>query len=224
MRAGNSEFSVSRLFKCMLFDIPEADTFSFERELVKQGLKLIAGTDEAGRGPLAGPVVAACVVLPSDCEYHLFKDSKKLSPASRKKLYAELKKIAAHIGIGIISAAEIDKVNILQASLLAMKKALHELSVAPDYLLVDGKFAVPVSTPQKTLIKGESRSASIAAASIVAKVTRDAMMEEYHLKYPMYNFQQHKGYPTAEHRKCIQEHGPCEIHRRSFKGVSEFFR
>ena len=205
-------------------EIPEPDTFSFERELAKQGRELIAGTDEAGRGPLAGPVVAACVILPPDCDYHLFKDSKKLSPSSRKKLYAELRKIDAHIGIGVMSAAEIDTVNILQASLLAMKKALEELPVNPDYLLVDGKFSVPVSTPQKTLIKGESRSASIAAASIVAKVTRDVLMEEYHIQYPMYNFQKHKGYPTAEHRKYIQEHGPCEIHRRSFKGVREFFR
>ena len=208
----------------MLFDIPESDTFSFERELVKQGQKLIAGTDEAGRGPLAGPVVAACVILPPDCDYHLFKDSKKLSPSSRKKLYAELIDMDTHIGVGMMSASEIDDVNILQASLLAMKKAFDELPGEPDYLLVDGKFTVPISTPQKTLIKGESRSASIAAASIVAKVVRDTLMEEYHLQYPEYNFQKHKGYPTAEHRKRIQKYGPCEIHRCSFKGVREFIR
>jgi len=206
----------------MLFEIEEVDTFSFERQLCKQGRKIIAGTDEAGRGPLAGPVVAASVVLPLDCDYHVFKDSKKLSATARIKLYNKLKEMEADVGVGIVSPAEIDRINILQASLLAMKKAVDNMVLCPDHLLVDGKFSVPVSIPQHTLIKGESRSATIAAASIVAKVVRDSLMEEYHHQYPVYNFLKHKGYPTSEHRSSIELHGPCEIHRRSFKGVKEY--
>jgi len=203
-------------------EFTETDTFSFERELSLQGYKTVAGTDEAGRGPLAGPVVAACVVLPRVCDYKIFRDSKKVSARERKELYQELKKMNAAIGVGLCSTDEIDRLNILQASLFAMKKAMTTLAAVPDYLLVDGKFPVPVFIPQKSLVKGESRSASIAAASIVAKEVRDQMMEEYHRAYPVYNFEKHKGYPTAEHRRLIKEHGPCEIHRRTFKGVREY--
>ncbi len=197
----------------------ESDTFAFERRLIEQGRTVVAGVDEAGRGPLAGPVVAACVVLPKGCDFALFRDSKKLSPKARQRLRLELTRIEALIGVGIVSPAEIDRFNILQASLLAMKLAMEALPVSPDFLLVDGKFPVPVSVSQQPLIKGESRSASIAAASIVAKVTRDQLMEDFHEKYPSYNFRQHKGYPTAAHRQALVEHGPCPIHRRSFKGV-----
>lgn len=197
------------------------DTFAIERSLISQGYATVAGTDEAGRGPLAGPVVAACVILPPRCEYQQFQDSKKLSAKARGELVHRLVALEAAIGVGIVSAAEIDQLNILQASLLAMKKAVERLPVLPDFLLVDGKFTVPMAVPQKALVKGDSRSASISAASIVAKVTRDAIMEEYHLKYPRYNFARHKGYPTAEHRRIIREIGPCPIHRQSFKPVRD---
>ena len=206
-----------------LWPDPDIDTFLFERDLQQQGYDLIAGLDEVGRGPLAGPVVAACVVLPAGCDYKIFRDSKKLTPTARIRLFNELTRMDAAVGVGMTSREEIDEVNILQASLFAMRKAIAVLPERPDFLLVDGTFPVPVSIPQQTLIKGESKSASIAAASIVAKVTRDRLMEEYHLQYPQYNFNKNKGYPTAEHRRALREHGPCSIHRRSFRGVREHF-
>lgn len=197
------------------------DTFAIERSLWQGGYATVAGADEAGRGPLAGPVVAACVVLPRDCDYGRFRDSKQLSHAAREELAGVLVGLDAQIGVGVVDAAEIDRINILQASLLAMRLAVEQLPHAPDFLLVDGKFTVPMPIPQRALIKGESRSASIAAASIVAKVRRDAIMDHYHDQFPQYNFQQHKGYPTAEHRRIIREIGPCSIHRLSFKPVRE---
>lgn len=200
----------------------ETDSFSFERELSSQGFGIIAGTDEAGRGPLAGPVVAACVVLPEGCDFIQFKDSKKTSSSERVRLYNLLLDIGADIGVGYGTVEDISKINILQASLLAMKNSVAALAVKPDFLLVDGKFPVPQSISQKSLVKGESRSASIAAASIVAKEERDRLMEKYHLQYPQYNFAKHKGYPTLEHRRLIEKHGPCKIHRSSFKGVREY--
>jgi len=205
-----------------------ADTFHLERTLIKRGYPCVAGLDEAGRGPLAGPVVAGCVVLPVECDYRCFKDSKKLSPARRQSLFETLYSMNAGIGVAVVSAEEIDRVNILQASLQAMTRAISDMaerrqSGLPDFLLVDGTFNVPVDLPQQTLIKGESKSASIAAASIIAKVTRDALMAGYHERYPMYNFFRNKGYPTAEHRLAIKQYGPCPLHRRTFKGVREFF-
>lgn len=181
----------------------------------------MAGTDEAGRGPLAGPVVAASVILPVQCRYDQFLDSKKLTPLRRRELCATLADMGAMVGVAVVSAAEIDRLNILQASLLAMKKAVSLLPVVPDFLLVDGKFTVPLHLPQQALVRGESRSASIAAASIVAKVTRDELMERYHQEYPQYNFNRHKGYPTAEHRRIMARIGPCPIHRQSFRPVRE---
>ena len=202
-------------------DFVETDTFSFERHLFDQGFKVVAGTDEAGRGPLAGPVVAACVILPVDCDFSLFKDSKKTSARQRAHLYDLLHGIGADIGVGYGTVEDIEKLNILQASLLAMKNAVEKLVAKPDFLLVDGKFPVPLFMPQKSLVKGESRSASIAAASIIAKEERDRLMEGYHRQYPSYNFAKHKGYPTTEHRRLLAKYGPCEIHRRTFKGVRE---
>lgn len=202
--------------------LQEDDSFSFERSLWNQGYALVAGTDEAGRGPLAGPVVAASVILPRECNYRRFKDSKKLSAQARTELLSELEEIGALIGIGIVSASDIDRLNILRASLQAMKIAVEKLSVPPDFLLVDGKFPVPLAMPQQPLVKGDSRSASVAAASIVAKVTRDAIMEEFHERFPIYNFKENKGYPTAEHRRIIKEYGPCELHRQSYKPVKEY--
>lgn len=199
----------------------ESDTFAFERALNLQGYARVAGADEAGRGPLAGPVVAAAVILPRGCEFAVFRDSKQLPPPERARLFLHLREIGAEIGVGVCLVEEIDRLNILRASLLAMKKALEELLARPDFLLVDGKFPVPALVPQKCLVRGDSRSASIAAASIVAKEVRDRLMAECHQRYPQYNFARHKGYPTAEHRRLLKEHGPCAIHRRTFKGVRE---
>lgn len=197
----------------------ETDNFRYEKSLRRCGITQIGGCDEVGRGPLAGPVVAACVVLPSDCTHHLFLDSKVLSHKKRVYLNEYLHEIQAGIGLGIVNAQEIDRLNILQASLLAMKKAVQQLSPVPNYLLVDGKFNVPITIDQETLIKGESKSASIAAASIVAKVYRDTMMIEMDQRWPEYKFKSNKGYPTKAHRQALKEYGPCPIHRKTFKGV-----
>ena len=201
---------------------PEPDTYSLERSLRQKGYQLIAGLDEVGRGPLAGPVVAACVILQENCDNSSFVDSKTINAKNRSRLYKELKQNGAQISVGVVSETDIDRLNILQASLLAMKKAILTMPVQPDFLLVDGNQPVPISIPQQSLVKGESKSASIAAASIVAKVVRDEMMDQYHLQYPEYNFQKNRGYPTLEHRNAIKIYGPCAIHRQSFKCVKEF--
>lgn len=205
-----------------LFEPVEPGTFAFELGLADRGYKAVAGVDEAGRGPLAGPVVAGAVILPIDCQYDQFKDSKKLSPQVREKLFVVLQEMAIPVGVGLASPEEIDRINILQASLLAMKRAVLALDCQPDYLLVDGKFQVPLALPQQALVKGESKSASIAAASIIAKVSRDRLMAQYHQQFPEYHFDRHKGYPTALHRQLVKKLGPCKIHRRTFKGVREF--
>ncbi|NNK14144.1 MAG: ribonuclease HII [Desulfofustis sp.] len=201
------------------------DNFTFERLLRQRGFTRIAGTDEAGRGPLAGPVVAASVILPPNDNPALFCDSKQTTALQRSELRDYLERIGAEIGVGIVSSRTIDKINILQASLLAMKESLADLSRAgsePDFVLVDGNQKLLITTPQETLVKGDARSASIGAASIVAKITRDAIMAEYERRYPGYNFAANKGYTTKEHRLAIRAHGPCPVHRYSFKGVKEF--
>ena len=204
----------------------EGDTLHYERLLRAQGFEVVAGLDEAGRGPLAGPVVAGCAILDGESDHRLFEDSKKLSEKKREELFAILVQSGTPHGVGIVSAREIDRINILQASLLAMKRAVEDcekrFSRKASFLLVDGKFTVPLSLPQQALVKGESRSASIAAASIVAKVTRDRLMLQYHEQYPQYRLDRHKGYPTRMHRRAIADHGPSPIHRRTFKGVREF--
>jgi len=208
--------------------LPDGDTFAYERILRKQGFLHIAGVDEAGRGPLAGPVVAGCVIFSSACDTRPYRDSKKVTARQRDILFEKLHDSEAALGIGIADTAEIEQINILQASLLAMRRAVQDCArsagISADFLLVDGTFKVPLQLPQQTLIKGESKSASIAAASIIAKVTRDRLMEEYHRQYPEYNFKQHKGYPTKAHRAVIAELGPSPIHRKTFKGVREFCR
>ena len=201
------------------------DTFHHERLLHAQGYSRVAGADEVGRGPLAGPVVACCIILPPSCDHSLFRDSKTLTHARRLELRAVLEDIGAAIGTGIVTAATVDGINIHQASLLAMRLACENLCSrheAPDFILVDGKFTIPAAIGQQALVKGDSRSASIAAASIAAKVTRDAMMDDLHRRFPEFRFDRNKGYPTREHRRAIVSHGPCPEHRRTFRGVREF--
>ncbi|MFT5698741.1 MAG: ribonuclease HII [Desulforhopalus sp.] len=196
------------------------DNFIFETTLARHGYKSIAGCDEVGRGPLAGPVVAAAVVFPPSIDPTIYLDSKVLSHRKREILARSLIDSGARIGVAFVPEDEIDRINILQASLLAMKIATENIDGTPvDFLLVDGKFRVPVLIDQEAMIKGESKSASIAAASIIAKVQRDKFMELMHEKYPEYNFRQNKGYPTKEHRLALKKFGPCPIHRRSFNGV-----
>ena len=180
----------------------------------------MAGVDEVGRGPLAGPVVAAAVLLPEHFRPEGINDSKKLSARQRLSAFERICRQAAGIGVGVIDAEVIDRINILQAALLAMATAIDQLDPQPDYLLVDGNQTVKRPIPQMTLTRGDSRSISIAAASIVAKVTRDRLMEDYHQLYPDYGFAQHKGYPTQAHREAVRRLGCCPIHRRSFKGVA----
>lgn len=195
------------------------DLHFFEKKALLKGCRYIAGIDEAGRGPLAGPVVAAAVVLPTDFNDDTITDSKKLTPKRRQRLYDVIYHNAQSIGIGIVDSNEIDRINILKGSLLAMAMAVDNLYPKPCFLLIDGKFKIQTRIAQKPIIKGDSLSITIAAASIIAKVTRDRLMEQYALEYPQYGFDQHKGYPTKAHRQAILRHGCCCIHRKTFRGV-----
>ncbi len=198
------------------------DLWFFEKKATEKGFHEIAGIDEAGRGPLAGPVVSAAVILPQAFSVAEVTDSKKLSAKKRGRLYEEIYAHAVSVGIGIVDAAEIDRINILQASLLAMSMATHNLNPQPECLLIDGPFRIPSRLPQKPITRGDTLSVSIAAASIVAKVTRDRLMETYNEYYPQYGFLQHKGYPTRAHKAAIRKFGFCPIHRRTFRGVKEY--
>lgn len=188
----------------------------FENEGYEKGFTYIGGIDEAGRGPLAGPVVAAVVVFKPGTKIEGINDSKKLSEAKRDELFDIIKEEALDYGIGIVQKDEIDEYNILNATYMAMKKAVNCLKQKPDYLLVDAAHIPDVDIEQKSIIKGDSKSISIAAASILAKVTRDSIMYEYDKMYPEYGFASHKGYGTDQHYKAIREHGITSIHRRSF--------
>ncbi len=190
-----------------------------EAEIRESGYDLIAGVDEAGRGPLAGPVVAAAVILDPGKIPQGINDSKKLSPSARERLFYEIYSMAVAVGIGLIDSYHIDRMNILKASLCAMKIAVSNLSPQPDYLLIDGNKTLLSSIPQTAVVCGDATCFSIAAASIVAKVTRDRLMARYAEIYPGYGFEKHKGYPTKQHRELIRRLGPCPIHRMSFKGV-----
>ena len=189
---------------------------SFERRAHQLGYRSIAGIDEVGRGPLAGPVVAAAVILPPDYKNREIKDSKQLSAKKRESLSEIIRQDALSIGLGVVEAAVIDEVNIFQATLVAMKEATLNLSLTPDYLLIDGRNRIFVSIPQEAIVKGDTLSVSVASASIIAKVSRDRIMEIYDRQFPQYNFSKNKGYATAEHREAIKKHGHCKIHRRSF--------
>ena len=195
----------------------------YEKETRKQGHKIIAGIDEAGRGPLAGPVVAASVILPEDSRVRGLNDSKKLSEKKRNLIYQIIRQKAVAIGIGITYENIIDQINILQAAKAAMADSVSRLSCKPDFLLIDGNQKIASMIPQLTIVKGDALSASIAAASVVAKVTRDRMMIHYDDIYPQYGFSKHKGYGTQDHLKNINKFGPCKIHRKTFKGVKEYY-
>ncbi len=196
-------------------------TDEFELEARRRGYRRIAGLDEAGRGPLAGPVVASAVVLPSRCRLVGCDDSKLLTEDEREQLYRVITKRAVGIGIGSATEQEIDRLNILEATRLAMHRALAGLSPKPDCLLIDAISLPGCAIPARSIIKGDALCMSVAAASIVAKVTRDRLMAEYHRLYPHYNFLSHKGYCTEEHLQQLAAHGPCLIHRRTYAPVAE---
>jgi ribonuclease HII len=189
---------------------------TYEKLAYLEGYRHVAGVDEAGRGPLAGPVVAAAVIFSPEFRNKEINDSKKLSAAKRETLYDIIRNEAIAVGVGVVESDVIDQINILRASLQAMSEAVQELDTVPDYLLVDGLHRVPLLTPQKPIVKGDALSISIAAASIIAKVSRDRIMEMYHRQFPQYNFIRNKGYGTKEHRIALKEFGMCKIHRRSF--------
>ena len=195
-------------------------TEEFEQEARRCGYRRIAGVDEAGRGPLAGPVVAAAVILPVRCRLIGVDDSKQISASERDRLYVEIMNRAVGVGVGSSTPEEIDRINILEATKLAMRRALGELSPASDYVLIDAVVLTGVALPVRPIIKGDVLSLSIAAASIVAKVTRDRVMARFHEIYPQYNFLSHKGYGTEEHLARLAEYGPSPIHRRTFAPVS----
>lgn len=190
--------------------------WEIENACFEEGFKLLCGVDEAGRGPLAGPVCAAAVVLPPNVEIAGLNDSKKLSDKRRRELFPVIKEQSLAWGIGFADHKEIDEINILQATYLAMERAISQLSVKPDLALIDGNRSKDFGLPVKTVVHGDSLSASIAAASILAKVTRDDLMLEMARKYPQYGFEIHKGYGTKAHYEALAAHGPCDIHRRTF--------
>ena len=198
------------------------DFTQMEAMLVKKGYQFICGVDEVGRGPLAGPVVAAAVIIPSGMVIPGIDDSKKLSSHRREELFDEIVGRGLPCAVGVIDNESIDSINILQASLMAMRKAVMDLKTRPDFVLVDGRFSIPnISPPQCAIVGGDRLCQTVAAASIVAKVTRDRIMDRYQALYPSFSFAQHKGYPTPVHLRELREHGPSEIHRRSFKPVAD---
>lgn len=194
--------------------------YSFD-EQVRTEFPIIAGLDEAGRGPLAGPVVAAAVILPPGLRIDGLRDSKQVPEGERKKIFWEISARAVAVGTGVVDADVIDRINILESTKLAMKLALVDLKTRPDILLIDAVKLQGMPLAQKSIIKGESVSASIAAASIIAKVVRDDIMHDCHEKYPLYNFRSHKGYSTKEHMDAIVRYGPCPVHRKTFRKVAD---
>lgn len=194
----------------------QIDMWEIEHKYYRQGINLICGVDEAGRGPLAGPVCAAAVILPPDIEIPGLNDSKKLSDKKRRELFPVIKEKALAYGIAFADEKEIDEINILQATYLAMERAIAQLSVKPEFALIDGNRAKDFGIPVETVVHGDSLSASVAAASVLAKVTRDDYMLEMAVQYPKYGFDVHKGYGTKAHCEAILANGPCAIHRTTF--------
>ncbi len=190
--------------------------FALETQQYTKGYQWVCGIDEAGRGPLSGPVIAACCVLPRDVEIEGLNDSKKLTPKKRDLLYDKIREVALDYAIGYATPEEIDSINILNATMLAMRRAIEGMEKTPDFALVDGNCTRDFPIPAQAVIKGDSLSFSIAAASILAKVTRDRLCEKDHENYPEYGFDKHKGYGTKEHMDAVRRLGPCPIHRRTF--------
>ena len=192
------------------------ELFFYENRCREKGFTLIAGIDEAGRGPLAGPVAACALILPDGAAIEGVNDSKQLSAAKRETLETLIRASAVAVSVGFASHEEIDRFNILNATRLAMKRAVENLAPAPDFLLIDGKDTIDVPLPQQAIIRGDCLSHTVAAASIVAKVARDKIMRACHKRYPQYGFDKHKGYGTKAHREALKIHGLCPIHRQSF--------
>ena len=197
------------------------DLYIYEKELIDKGIKLIGGIDEVGRGPLVGPVVAACVILPLNYKLEGLTDSKKLSEKKREKFFEILQKDAISIGVGIIDEKKIDEVNIYEATKLAMAEAFNKMKVKPEHVLIDA-MPLDLDIPHTSISKGDAKSLSIAAASVIAKVTRDRMMLELDKKYPMYNYKSNKGYPTKEHVEAINKYGITNLYRKSFRPVKDY--
>jgi len=197
------------------------DNYRYERKLKDKGVKLIAGVDEVGRGPLVGPVVAACVILPDKFNLDGLTDSKKLSEKKRDEFYDLIMKEAISVGVGIIDEKKIDEVNIYEATKLAMKQAINNCDIKPEHILIDA-MPLDLDIPTTSIIKGDLKSITISAASVIAKVTRDRMLYELDLKYPMYDFKNNKGYPTKKHLDAIEKYGIIDEHRRSYGPVSDY--
>ena len=197
------------------------DLYRYESELIEKGLTLIAGVDEVGRGPLVGPVVAAAVILPINYKLEGLTDSKKLSEKKRDKFYDIIMKEAISIGIGVIDNTVIDEVNIYEATRIAMIKAINNLSIKPEHILIDA-MPLDIDIPHTSIIKGDAKSLSIAAASVIAKVTRDKMMYDLDREYPMYNYKKNKGYPTKEHIKAINKYGINDLYRKTYGPVKDY--
>ena len=202
-------------------ELNNIDNYEYERKLRKEGIKLIAGVDEVGRGPLVGPVVAACVILPEKFNLEGLTDSKKLTEKKRDFFFQEIKKQAISIGIGIKDEDVIDEVNIYEATKLAMKEAIDKCDVKPEHILIDA-MPLELDIPTTSIIKGDLKSITISAASVIAKVTRDRMMYELDEKYPMYEFKKNKGYPTKVHMEAIKEYGIIKQHRKTFGPVRDY--
>jgi ribonuclease HII len=194
---------------------------SFDDQFYSKDVASLCGVDEAGRGPLAGPVVAAAVILPRGLTIEGLRDSKRLSPKKRLYYFEKITSLAHAWSVGMVGPREIEEINILRATIKAMEEAVQGVQGRFDLALIDGRIPLSVDIDQMTLIKGDEKSTQIAAASIIAKVTRDRIMEEYHGVYPNYNFKQNKGYGTREHKRAIRTFGPCPIHRKTFRGVIE---
>ncbi|MBU1625889.1 ribonuclease HII [bacterium] len=211
------------LLNCSKKEGKNTPSFDYEMNLYKAGYENIAGVDEAGRGPLCGPVVGACVILEFERIPRGIDDSKKLKPSLREKLFEEIVVKAKGVGIGIVDERQIDRINILRSAILAMEKAHNNLDKPSDFILVDGNKRLPLDIPQLAVVKGDSKSLSIAAASIVAKVTRDRIMAKFHKIYPFYKLNENMGYSTPEHLEALEKYGPSRIHRRTFNPVKKFF-
>jgi len=217
-------WGMNRVKQTELFVTTPLDSFSFDQQTRIRGHRLIAGIDEAGRGALCGPVVAAAVILPEGLRINGVDDSKKLSPAQRERLFDLIMSQALSVGVGMGGPELIDRINILQATRYAMAEAVQQLTPQPDILLIDGITPIDSHIPQKTIKKGDSLSLSIAAASIIAKESRDRLMRELEILHPGYGFASHKGYGCASHMDAIRQLGPTAIHRKTFAGVREHLR